>query len=113
VAGPSGTVTFMFTDVEGSTRMWQRDEPAMRAALARHDNLLRQAVTEHAGSVFSTMGDGLAAAFTSALSAVGAAVSAQHLLSSERWPTVTPLRVRMGLHTGEVELRDGDFSARQ
>jgi class 3 adenylate cyclase len=80
----------------------------MGAALSRHDVLLRQAVAEHGGRVFSTMGDGIAAAFTSASSAVAAALAAQGLLDAEVWPTATPVRVRMGLHTGEAEVRDGD-----
>jgi predicted ATPase/class 3 adenylate cyclase len=109
VSAPSGTVTLLFTDVEGSTRLWQTDESAMRVALSRHDELLRRTVTEHDGVVFSTMGDGIAAAFRSASGAVAAAVEAQRLLGAEPWPTATPVRVRMGLHTGEAELRDGDY----
>ena len=66
VARPSGTVTFLFTDIEGSTRLWQQDEEAMRAAMSRHDELLRSVIAEHGGTVFSTMGDGVAAAFPSA-----------------------------------------------
>ncbi len=107
--GPSGTVTFLFTDIEGSTRLWQADETLMRTALSRHDELLRKSVADHDGTVFSTMGDGIAAAFGSALAAVSAAVDAQGLLAAEVWSTVTPIRVRMGLHTGEAELRDGDY----
>jgi len=102
-------VTFLFTDIEGSTRLWQEDEEAMRAAVARHDNLLREAVDAHDGVVFSTMGDGLAVAFSSASSAVRAALGAQRALAAEQWPTRAPLRVRMGLHTGEAELREGDY----
>ncbi len=109
MSGPSGTVTFLFTDIEGSTRLWQEDESAMRSALSRHDELLRKAVAEHNGIVFSTMGDGIAAAFTSASSAVAAALSSQQLLEAEDWPTASPIRVRTGLHTGEAELRDGDY----
>jgi predicted ATPase/class 3 adenylate cyclase len=109
MAGSSGVVTFLFTDVEGSTRLWQADEAAMRSALARHDQLLRQAIAEHEGTVFSAMGDGLAAAFGSASAAVQAAVAAQRWLAAEPWPTATPLRVRMGVHTGEAEWRDGDY----
>jgi predicted ATPase/class 3 adenylate cyclase len=105
----SGTVTFLFTDVEGSTRLWQRDERAMRAAIARHDELLTAAVIEHGGRVFSTMGDGLAAAFGSAAAAVAAALAARRAVGAEAWPTEAPLRVRMGLHTGEAELRDDDY----
>jgi predicted ATPase/class 3 adenylate cyclase len=106
---PSGTVTFLFTDIEGSTRLWQADEPAMRAALSRHDQLLRQAIADHDGMVFSSMGDGMAAAFSSASAAVVAALDAQRSLGTEVWPTSSPLRVRMGLHIGEVEFRDGNY----
>ncbi len=106
---PSGTVTFLFTDIEGSTRLWQQGEAAMRAAMSRHDELLRKSVADHDGTVFSTMGDGIAAAFGSASTAVAAAVTAQSRLTAEEWPTVTPIRVRMGIHTGEAELRDGDY----
>ena len=109
MAGLSGTVTFLFTDIEGSTRLWQADEAAMRSALSRHDELLRKVIAEYEGWVFSAMGDGMAAAFGSASAAVGAALAAQGLLAAERWPTGTPLRVRMGVHTGEAECRDGDY----
>jgi predicted ATPase/class 3 adenylate cyclase len=109
MAGSSGTVTFMFTDIEGSTRLWQADEAAMRSALSRHDRLLRQAIADHDGRVFSAMGDGMAAAFGSASAAVAAAVAAQRSFAAEPWPTATSLRVRMGLHTGEAEERDGDY----
>jgi class 3 adenylate cyclase len=70
VSTPSGTVTFLFTDIEGSTRLWQAEETAMRAALSRHDELLRKTVAEHDGVVFSSTGDGIAAVFESASSAV-------------------------------------------
>jgi predicted ATPase/class 3 adenylate cyclase len=109
VSAPSRTVTFLFTDIERSTRLWQADESAMRAALSRHDELLREAVAGSGGVVFSSMGDGLAAAFSSPSAAVAAALDAQRLLEGELWPTATPVRVRMGLHTGEAELRDGDY----
>jgi predicted ATPase len=102
-------VTFLFTDIEGSTRLWQADEAAMRSALSRHDQLLRKVIAEHDGRVFSAMGDGMAAAFGSASAAVQAALAAQQSFEAEPWPTGTPLRVRMGLHTGEAEWRDGDY----
>jgi predicted ATPase len=92
----------LFTDVEGSTRHWQEDEAAMRAALARHDKLVRAAIEDCGGVVFSTMGDGMAAAFANASDAVRAALDAQAALAGV-------LPVRMGLHTGEAELRDGDY----
>ena len=109
MGAPSGTVTFLFTDIEGSTRLWQDDEEAMRAALARHDELVRRVVADHGGEVFSTMGDGIAVAFSAASSAVAAALDAQRALGAEVWPTARPLQVRMGLHTGEAERRDGDY----
>jgi predicted ATPase len=102
-------VTFLFTDIEGSTRLWQEDEASMRKAVARHDQLLRAVIADHGGAVFSTMGDGLAAAFGTASAAVSCAVQAGELLDQESWNTARPLRVRMGLHTGEAELRDGDY----
>jgi predicted ATPase/class 3 adenylate cyclase len=106
---PVGTVTFLFTDIEGSTRLWQEDEPSMRQAVARHDQLLRDVVAGHGGVVFSTMGDGLAAAFQTASAAVACAVETQGVLHRESWGTLRPLRVRMGMHTGEAESREGDF----
>jgi predicted ATPase/class 3 adenylate cyclase len=109
VGAPSGTVTFLFTDIEGSTRLWQQDEKAMRAALSRHDELLRKAIGDNDGVVFSSMGDGVAAAFSSASAAVAAAVTAQRLFEVETWVTAAPIRVRMGIHTGEAVVRDGDY----
>jgi predicted ATPase/class 3 adenylate cyclase len=109
MGAPSGTVTFLFTDIEGSTRLWQRDEAAMRRALARHDQLLGDVIVDHGGVVFSTMGDGLAAAFQTASAAVSCATRVQELVAAEPWETLSALRVRMGLHTGEAELRDGDY----
>jgi predicted ATPase/class 3 adenylate cyclase len=109
VSGPSGTVTFLFTDIEGSTRMWQVDEEAMRRAVSRHDELLRTSVAEQGGTIFSTAGDGMAVVFAGAEAAVRAAETAQDRLAAEGWPTVEPVRVRMGIHSGEAEERDGDY----
>ena len=97
---PTGVVTFLFTDIEGSTRRWESDADAMRSALAVHDKVLRSAIEAHEGFVFSHSGDGLAAAFSSPMSAVDAAITAQRELQ---------LPVRMGIATGEAELRDGDY----
>jgi predicted ATPase/class 3 adenylate cyclase len=99
----------LFTDIEGSTRLWEARPEAMRGAVARHDELLRQAIAQHGGHVFSTAGDGLGAAFARAGDALAAGVDAQAGLGAEPWPEATPLRVRMGLHTGEAEERDGDY----
>jgi predicted ATPase len=109
VAAPSGTVTFLFTDIEGSTRLWEDVPTEMRTALARHDVILRSVIEARGGYVFSTAGDGLAAAFARVGDAVAAALEAQAALAIETWPTPSPLRVRMGLNTGEVEERDGDY----
>ena len=104
---PRGTVTFLFTDVEGSTRLWEEDGEAMRSALAAHDRILRSVIEAHDGYVFSTAGDAFCAAFSTPGQAVGAAVEAQRRLGAESGPVA--LRVRMGLHTGTAEERDGDY----
>src|SRR6478735_7166954 len=108
-AMPSGTVTFLFTDLEGSTRLWEQHPDAMRSALARHDAVVRDAIERHDGFVVKTTGDGFHAAFDTAHDAVAAAVAAQLALDGEPWETTGPLRVRMGLHTCEAEARDGDY----
>jgi predicted ATPase/class 3 adenylate cyclase len=109
VVRPSGTVTFLFTDVENSTGWWDRHPGEMREALERHDHILEGAVTAHAGFVFSRGGDGVAVAFQRAGDAVAAAVEAQRGLLAEPWPPELELRVRMGLHTGEADERNGDY----
>ena len=109
VGAPSGTVTFLFTDVESSTRLWDERPEAMRVALARHDEILRSCIASQGGHVFATGGDGFAAAFDRAGDAVQAALAAQLDLAAETWPDGVPIRVRMGLHTGEVEERAGDY----
>jgi predicted ATPase/class 3 adenylate cyclase len=109
VGAPSGTVTFLFTDVEGSTRLWESAPSVMGAAMARHDELVRAEIEAHGGHVFSTGGDGFAVAFARAGDAIAAAVSAQRALGGESWPAGAAIGVRMGLHTGEAEERDGDY----
>src|SRR6201996_3619504 len=100
MSAPSGVVTFLFTDVEGSTRRWEADAEGMRVALAAHDEVLRKAIEAHGGWVFKHTGDGVCAVFASPGSAVDAAVAAQRALE---------LPVRMGIATGEAELREGDY----
>src|SRR6201984_2279677 len=100
VVVPSGVVTFLFTDIEGSTRRWEADANAMRKALTAHDEVLRNAIEAHGGLMFKHTGDGVCAAFSSPRSAVDAAVAAQRELQ---------LPVRMGLATGEAELCEGDY----
>jgi len=106
---PSGTVTFLFTDIEGSARLWEERPQAMHAGLARHDALLRQVIADHQGVVFKTIGDAFCAAFAGAPQAVAAALEAQCALTAEPWPEALPLRVRMALNTGAVESRDNDY----
>jgi predicted ATPase/class 3 adenylate cyclase len=106
---PTGTVTFLFTDLEGQTPLWERHPEAMRAALARHDALLRAAVLAHDGCVVKATGDGLHAVFALAPDALAAALAAQRDLAAQDWGLSGPLRARMGLHSGACEERDGDY----
>jgi class 3 adenylate cyclase len=106
---PIGTLTFLFTDIEGSTRLWEHNALAMQAALARHDELLRWAIEEHGGYVFKTVGDAFCAVFPTVPDALQAAVEIQRRLFSSEWVQTGPLRVRVALHTGAAEERDGDY----
>jgi TolB-like protein/Tfp pilus assembly protein PilF len=106
---PTGTVTLLFTDIEGSTRLWEERAVAMRAALARHDALLRHCIEGHDGHVFKTGGDAFCAAFHTAPDALAAALESQRALQREPWPEGAKLRVRMAIHTGAVEVRGGDY----
>ncbi len=108
MALPSGTVTFLFTDLEGSTRLWEEQPEAMKAALARHDAILRETIAEHHGHVVKTTGDGFHAVFARADDAVSAAIATQRALGNGTDAAVQ-LIVRMGLHAGAVEERDGDY----
>ena len=106
---PAGTITFLFTDIEGSSRRWQEQPEAMKTALARHDALLRQAIEEQGGYVFKTVGDAFYGAFPTAPDALEAALRGQRLLQAEAWQGLDPLRVRMALHTGTADERGGDY----
>jgi predicted ATPase/class 3 adenylate cyclase len=106
---PSGTVTFVFTDIEGSTRRWDRDRSAMQAAVRRHDELVRAAIAEHRGHVFKTIGDAFCAAFARAEDAVAAILVAQRALAAEDFSAVDGIRVRVAIHTGTADERDGDY----
>jgi hypothetical protein len=107
---PSGTVTFLLTDIEGSTRLWEAEPEAMEVALQQHDRLLAEVIAEHGGTVVTSRGegDGCFAVFRSAVAAVEAAGACQLRLAGEVWPRGSALRVRMGLHTGEARVRGGD-----
>jgi class 3 adenylate cyclase len=98
---PAGTVTFLFTDLEGSTRLWEEFPDAMQGALARHDAILRGGVAANEGHVVKTTGDGIHAVFATAHDAVDAAVVMQRGLAAESFGEMGPLRVRIGVHTCE------------
>jgi len=106
---PSGTVTLLFTDVEGSTRLWDAERDAMAAALRRHDEILRDAIEQAGGYVFKTVGDSFCAAFSAARGGLDAALAVQRNLAAQSWPTSRPIVARMGLHAGVCEERDGDY----
>jgi predicted ATPase/class 3 adenylate cyclase len=108
---PSGTATFLFTDIEGSTQLWEKHPNEMKSALARHDSILRQAVESNHGFVIKTTGDGFHAVFEKAIDAVQAAIQAQlELHAILRLPSENiRIKARMGIHTGEAEMRDGDY----
>ncbi len=106
---PEGTVTFLFTDIEGSTRLWEEYGASMQSALAQHDSLMRREIEAVGGTVFKTMGDAFCAVFPDSKAALQAAVSAQLALHTEQWPDGITLKVRMAVHTGTAELRDHDY----
>ncbi|HTI46643.1 MAG TPA: tetratricopeptide repeat protein [Casimicrobiaceae bacterium] len=106
---PTGTVTFLFTDIEGSTRLWERSPAAMKAALGRHDTLVRHAIEAHGGHVFKTIGDAFCAAFAAAGDAVAAALAAQQALLCEPWPDGATINARMVVHTGSADAQAGDY----
>jgi predicted ATPase/class 3 adenylate cyclase len=106
---PTGTVTFLFTDLEGSTRLWEEHPEPMKKAVAAHDEIVRRAIETHGGHLFSTGGDGFAAAFSRPEDALKAAVEAQGELGSYGWPEGCELWARMGVHSGTADERDGDY----
>src|ERR1019366_6910180 len=106
---PSGTVTLLFSDVESSTRLWEQAPEAMAKAVERHDAIMREAVESEGGFVFKTVGDEFCVVFATVQSAVAATLTAQRALDDESWSTPLPLRVRMALHTGACQERDGDY----
>jgi predicted ATPase/class 3 adenylate cyclase len=112
---PSGTVSFLFTDIEGSTRLWEEHPEWMQPALAEHDALLATTIRKHQGHVFKTIGDAFCAVFPTSIAALNAGMEAQTalfeagLMAEEAEPTRPSLRVRMAIHTGEADARDGDY----
>lgn len=108
-ARPSGTVTFLFSDIEGSTAHWERNSEEMGLALARHDALMRTALEARGAYIFKTIGDEFCAAFSTAIEAIAAALDAQRALANEDFSAVEGIRVRMALHVGSAAERDGDY----
>src|SRR5581483_9659213 len=108
---PTGTVTFLFTDIEGSTKLAQEYPDALPDLLARHNDILQQAIETHHGFVFQIVGDSFAVSFHNARDAVNAALDAQRALQNEAW-SPAPIKVRMGIHTGAAELRAESSHAR-
>jgi predicted ATPase/class 3 adenylate cyclase/Tfp pilus assembly protein PilF len=106
---PTGTVTFLFTDIEGSTKLWEKSPEAMQRALVRHDEILRRVTDGRDGHVFKTVGDAFCCAFSTAIDALEAALRAQRKLFAEEWGVEGGVRLRMALHTGAAEERDGDY----
>lgn len=106
---PSGVVTFLFTDIEGSTKLWESDPAAMREALVIHDDILNRAIGDNSGTVFKTGGDSFCAVFVDPYCGLNAALEAQLGLQQATWPTPEPVRARMGLHTGTAQVRGEDY----
>jgi predicted ATPase/class 3 adenylate cyclase len=106
---PAGTITFLFTDLEGSTRLWEQFPEAMKGALKRHDAILRSAIEAAGGHVVKATGDGMMAVFGGAADAAAAALAGQLALTAEPWGVTGPLQVRMGVHAGQAEQRAGDY----
>ncbi len=106
---PTGTVTFLFTDIEGSTRLWEQHQAEMQTALERHDKILRSAIESTAATC--SQRPGTRSRLRSVVPAMrsAAAGAAQRALGADAWPAATPVRVRMGVHTGEAQERDGDY----
>jgi len=108
---PSGTVTFLFTDIEGSTKLWEQYPEAMKSALAKHDSILKEAIESNKGKIIKTTGDGVHAVFMTAMDAITASLDMQRILENPEVLKTSgfSIRVRIGLHTGEAELRGGDY----
>jgi class 3 adenylate cyclase len=108
---PTGTVTFLFTDIEGSTKLWQEYPEAMPEALACHHAILNETIAAHAGYVFQIIGDAFCAAFPTARDGLDAALAAQRAFQEATWGETGAILVRMALHTGAVEVRSGEFTS--
>ena len=109
MVGPSGTVTLLFTDIEGSIRLWEADREAMAAASARHNRIVREQIEAAGGHVFKTVGEVFRAVFADPTAALASAVAVQRAVDTEPWPPGSPIRVRVALHSGACVERDGDY----
>ena len=110
---PGGTVTFLFTDIEGSTPLWDKNPQAMRKSLARHNVILEEGIEGQEGLVFKVIGDAFQSVFTAPEQAIKAAIAVQIALADEDWGEIENIQVRMGIHAGQAEVREGDSLARQ
>src|ERR1700689_192731 len=107
---PSGTVTLLFTDIEGSIRLWEADREAMAEASSGHNRIVREQIEVAGGQVFKTVGEAFRAVFADPSAALTAAVAIQRAVGTEPWPPGLPVRGRMALHSGACVERDGDYS---
>jgi len=106
---PTGTVTFLFTDIEGSTRKWQNWPHKMKVALKLHDEILQKAIEHNGGWVFKTVGDAFCAAFHTAMDCINCALAVQQSINIEKWDLPEKIKVRMSIHTGEAIERNRDY----
>jgi class 3 adenylate cyclase len=106
---PTGTVTFAFTDIEGSTERWDSDRAGMLQAVRRHDDVMRSVLAETSGTVFKTVGDAFCVAFARPEDAIPAMLAAQRALAGEDFSAVDGVRIRAAIHTGTADERDGDY----
>ena len=109
---PAGTVTFLFTDIECSTQLWETQQAAMQQALAHHDAIIRDAIEANGGYLVKTTGDGALAAFAIAADAIAACVAAQRALTAHAWGAIS-IKSRMALHSGATEQREGDYNGQR
>ena len=105
----AGTATFLFTDIDGSVRLWEADRDAMATASARHDGLVREQVEAAGGQVFKTVGDAHRAVFADPVAALSSAVAIQRAARAEPWVSSLPIGVCMAMHSGACAERDGDY----
>ncbi len=106
---PHDTVTFLFTDIEGSTKLWDQSQERMSAALKKHDDIVRGVIERNNGKVFETVGDAFCTAFSNAPDAVAAAIEVQRRLADVSWTKDAAIFVREAIHTGSPETREGDY----